>query len=139
MNDSGIPSPAPSLRAVPDLLDVRDGFAAEAPPGKAPVPTAAEHARALAEVERLTEAVDNLKVALETNREIGAAVGILMATEQLSYAQAFNRLRSESQSRHAKLRALAQQVIETGMLGPAAGTDRPTANGRVPPRRLQTR
>lgn len=46
----------------------------------------------------------NLQRALDSNREIGAAVGILMARRRLSDEQAFDLLRSISQHRHLKLR-----------------------------------
>jgi hypothetical protein len=62
----------------------------------------------------------NLEVALETNREIGQAIGILMATDQITADQAFDQLRSASQHMHRKLRTIAADVVETGTLAGAA-------------------
>ena len=72
----------------------------------------------LVEVHRVRAA--NLEQALATNREIGQAIGILMATEQITADQAFDRLRSASQHLHRKLRGIAADVVQTGML-PATG------------------
>jgi hypothetical protein len=58
----------------------------------------------------------NLEEALATNREIGQAIGILMASEQLTAVQAFERLRTVSQHTHRKLREIAADVTETGVL-----------------------
>jgi signal transduction histidine kinase/DNA-binding response OmpR family regulator len=56
----------------------------------------------------------NLKVALATNRQIGAAIGILMVTERITSEQAFDRLRDVSQRTHRKLRDVADEVVYTG-------------------------
>jgi hypothetical protein len=58
----------------------------------------------------------NLEEALATNREIGQAIGILMATDHLTAEQAFERLRTASQHSHRKLRDIAADVAETGVL-----------------------
>lgn len=58
----------------------------------------------------------NLEEALATNREIGQAIGILMATDHLTAEQAFDVLRTASQHSHRKLRAIAADVVETGTL-----------------------
>jgi hypothetical protein len=62
----------------------------------------------------------NLEEALATNREIGQAIGILMATDHLTAAQAFDALRTASQHSHRKLRAIAADVVETGVLSEVA-------------------
>jgi hypothetical protein len=54
--------------------------------------------------------------ALRSRDVIGQAKGILMAGHQVSAAEAFDLLRRTSQSRHVKLRDLAQHVAETGAL-----------------------
>jgi signal transduction histidine kinase/DNA-binding response OmpR family regulator len=56
----------------------------------------------------------NLERALTSNRQIGAAMGILMARLRLTDQQAFDLLRSESQHRHRKLRDIAEEVMMTG-------------------------
>jgi len=63
----------------------------------------------------------NLELALATNREIGQAIGILMATDHLTATQAFERLRAASQHSHRKLRDIAADVTETGVLAVVAG------------------
>jgi ANTAR domain len=61
----------------------------------------------------------NLELALATNREIGQAIGILMATHHLTASQAFDQLRKASQHAHRKLREIAADVVETGTLADA--------------------
>jgi signal transduction histidine kinase/DNA-binding response OmpR family regulator len=60
--------------------------------------------------------VSNLRTALATNRQIGAAIGVIMATEKLTNEQAFERIRSVSQRTHRKLRDVADEVLYTGRL-----------------------
>jgi ANTAR domain-containing protein len=62
----------------------------------------------------------NLEEALATNREIGQAIGILMAIHQITADQAFDKLRSTSQHLHRKLRSIAADVVETGTLAGAS-------------------
>lgn len=83
----------------------------------------AEHAVAAIRIEMLTNAAHdararaaNLEEALTTNREIGQAIGVLMATDRLTAEQAFGRLRSASQHSHRKLREIAADVVTTGAL-----------------------
>ena len=60
--------------------------------------------------------VKNLETALETNRHIAMAIGILMARQGLTEDQAFAELRDASQRRHVKLRDVAEQIVLTGDL-----------------------
>jgi GAF domain-containing protein len=60
--------------------------------------------------------VTNLYRALESSREIGTAMGILMTRELLTRDQAFDLLRLASQRSHRKLRAIASEIVDTGML-----------------------
>jgi hypothetical protein len=91
---------------------------------------------------QLTRAA-NLEEALATNREIGQAIGILMATDHVTAEQAFEQLRTASQHTHRKLREIAADVAETGALTlppelvRAQVKDGPTSDGR-PGRRTQT-
>ena len=48
---------------------------------------------------------------MATNREIGAAVGILMATHQISQATAFDMLSGASQRLNRKLRDIAASIV----------------------------
>ncbi len=70
----------------------------------------------------------NLNAALDSNRQIGAAMGILMARHQLSYDGAFTALRVASQHLHYKLRDIAEEVVLTGAL-PSRHNHRPPAAG----------
>ena len=58
----------------------------------------------------------NLLKALETNREIGVAMGILMQRHCLTREQAFDVLRVASQDSNRKLSAVATEVADTGTL-----------------------
>ena len=59
---------------------------------------------------------DNLERALASNRTIGTAIGILMALERVTSAEAFDLLRQCSQRTNRKLRDVAEDVIFTGAL-----------------------
>ena len=74
--------------------------------------------------------VCNLRRALETNREIGMAMGILMAKDLLTKEQAFEALRTASQNLNVKLADIAGQVAETGEL-PARRSGRDAGARRV--------
>ena len=65
------------------------------------------------------DTANHLIRALETNREIGLAMGILMATGKLTSQQAFHQLRTASQDLNRKLRDIAADVALTGAV-PAA-------------------
>ena len=58
----------------------------------------------------------HLKRALESNREIGVAIGVLMQAHRLSQAQAFDVLRAASQDSNRKLADIAIEVVDTGTL-----------------------
>ena len=60
---------------------------------------------------------DQLEKGMHTNREIGAAVGILMATHDIGQEQAFELLSSASQRLNRKLRDIATSIVR--------GEDRP--------------
>ena len=61
----------------------------------------------------------NLRVALSSNRQIGAALGIIMQRYQIDNDESFALLRSFSQRLNRKLRDIADDVIRTGDLPPA--------------------
>ena len=79
---------------------------------------AAAVARATAEAK-----TRNLLVALKSSREIGVAMGIIMAYEKVTRDQAFDLLRIASQHTHRKVADIAAEVAETGVL-PQAARDR---------------
>ncbi len=74
---------------------------------------------------------DGLTAALQSNRDIGAALGVLMARLLVTREQAFDLMRVASQRTNRKLRDIAQDVLDSGTLpffeepprrrGPAAG------------------
>jgi hypothetical protein len=72
---------------------------------------------------------DHLARALQSSRDIGAAMGILMATYKVTREQAFDLLSVSSQHSQRKLAAVALDVVETGSL-----TIPPTALRRPVPR-----
>lgn len=57
-----------------------------------------------------------LAAALASNREIGVAMGVLMASRKITRRQAFDLLRIASQHSHRKLAAIAIDVAESGTL-----------------------
>lgn len=71
--------------------------------------------------------VANLERALASNREIGVAMGILMASHAVTREQAFDLLRITSQNTNRKLVAIATDVADTGVfeLPPAGIRSRP--------------
>jgi hypothetical protein len=62
------------------------------------------------------EKAANLEIALRNSREIGIAIGVLMATHKLTREQGFDLLRIASQATHRKLRDIATEVADTGAL-----------------------
>jgi hypothetical protein len=100
-----------------------------------------ERATALVHRERLTDLVDsattraaNLDVALESNREIGVAIGVLMSQHKLTRQHAFDVLREASQRTHRKLRDVAADVTETGTIELLAERTTPMPHRVVPAR-----
>jgi signal transduction histidine kinase/DNA-binding response OmpR family regulator/PAS domain-containing protein len=67
---------------------------------------------------RAEDKAANLEKALSSNRHIGAAMGILMAQLKVTDDQAFDMLRKASQTRHRKLRDIAEEVMVTGEISP---------------------
>jgi hypothetical protein len=59
---------------------------------------------------------DNLRHALESNREIGVAIGVLMHQHRITREQAFDLLRVASQDTNRKLADVAADVADTGVL-----------------------
>ncbi|MGI8664858.1 MAG: ANTAR domain-containing protein [Jatrophihabitans sp.] len=60
----------------------------------------------------------NLQIALTSNRQIGTALGILMANHKITDTAAFTLLRTTSQRTHRKLRDIADDVVQAGCLDP---------------------
>ena len=76
----------------------------------------AAHASTLVALYEAEHTKDNLRAALDSNRRIGAAIGVLMAMHKVTEDQAFDMLRVASQLLHRKLRDIAAEVVEVGAL-----------------------
>ena len=72
-----------------------------------------------------------LRTAVESNRRIGAAVGVLMVRYGLTEERAFDALRRTSNTSNRKLRDVADDVLFTGSL--------PGRSGSLPPAAAQPR
>jgi hypothetical protein len=57
-----------------------------------------------------------LKTALVNSREIGMAMGVVMATYKVTREQAFDLLRISSQNSNRRLVEIATEVVDTGAL-----------------------
>ncbi|MGV8910743.1 MAG: ANTAR domain-containing protein [Propionicimonas sp.] len=64
--------------------------------------------------QQVAEQQTSLQLAIESHRQIGQAVGILVERHRLLPSQAFDRIKQASQKRNLKLREIASRVIETG-------------------------
>ena len=73
-----------------------------------------EQARLAEIADRQTGEVHHLQIALTTNREIGVAVGILMAKQGLDRDEAFDLLSRASQASNRKLHEIALEVTRVG-------------------------
>jgi hypothetical protein len=60
----------------------------------------------------------NLEKALQSNRQIGMAVGVIMATHRLTPERSFELMRLASMNHNRKLRDVADSVVLTGSLDP---------------------
>lgn len=65
---------------------------------------------------RHRDQAEQLQLALESNRQIGMAMGVLMSSQHVTRQQAFDLLRIASQHTHRKLVDIATDVSETGIL-----------------------
>ena len=61
---------------------------------------------------------EGVTAALQSNRDIGAALGVLMARMLVTREQAFDLMRIASQRTNRKLRDIAADVLDTGTLAP---------------------
>lgn len=86
----------------------------------------AAHASLALEKAFMAERNDNLEAALASNRRIGMAIGILMASLKVTDEQAFDLLRMTSQHVHRKLRDVAEEVVLTGAVPRWSGSTKRT-------------
>ena len=81
---------------------------------------------------RTEDTSSNLRLALESNRAIGVALGVLSPVHHGTQAQAFDLRRAVSQHPNRKLAVVAQEVADTGTLSMPARAQRstdPTVHG----------
>lgn len=76
----------------------------------------AEHAAISLQLATVEEQAENLQEALQSNRRIGVALGIIMIEYRVSEQGAFDMLRVISQNSHRKVRDVAEEVAFTGVL-----------------------
>ncbi len=76
-----------------------------------PAEAAAIAADALARVAELGDEVSQLKGALQSNRRIGMAMGLVMGQLGVADDEAFDALRQISQNTNRKLRDVADDII----------------------------
>ncbi|SDE84934.1 GAF and ANTAR domain-containing protein [Pseudonocardia oroxyli] len=76
----------------------------------------AAHAAVAMDAARERRHAQDLDEALQSNRRIGMAMGVLMGRGLVTEEQAFDLLRRASQFLNVKLRDIAEQVIDTGDL-----------------------
>jgi len=82
----------------------------------------AAHASSLIALHEAQDEAATLETALHSSREIGVALGVLMAHRKVTQDHAFAMLRVASQNLHRKLRDIASEVVETGTLPPLPQT-----------------
>jgi hypothetical protein len=93
----------------------------------------ATHAAAVVALHDNRDRAENLQKALQSNRDIGIAIGVLMASHKVTREQAFDLLRIASQHTNRRLRDIALDVADTGTLEvapPGPGQGRPRPGGR---------
>ena len=66
------------------------------------------------ELEAALSKVGELQAALQSSREIGMAMGIVMERHRLTPDRAFLVLQRISQRRNLKLRDVAEHIVQTG-------------------------
>ena len=90
----------------------------------------ATHGGLLVNAMLATDRARNLQHALESNREIGMAIGVLMNQHRLSRVQAFDVLRAASQDSNRKLAEIAIEVVDTGTLNIRGWPAHPSSDER---------
>ena len=68
------------------------------------------------DLDTVRQQADDLQAALESDRRIGMAIGILVVTRQLTDDAAFDCLRQVSSRRNVGLRPVAEEVVHEGAL-----------------------
>ncbi|GEO94459.1 GAF and ANTAR domain-containing protein [Kocuria turfanensis] len=123
-----------TLVADPDLVaalnlysDVPDAFDAQTEWAGTMLAT---HAAWAVSTALAQERAENLELALRSNREIGTAIGVLMAQHKLTRQQAHELLRLASQDTNRKMADIATEVVDTGELSLPRRPGRPAPEAR---------
>jgi hypothetical protein len=112
-----------SASEISDVIDsvVTEAEAAFGPPEAWPdeLVASVEAARVnlkaiVARIEDVVVRAHNLERALDSNRQIGVAIGILVAQHKISQGAAFELMRVASQRQHRKLSLVAEDVVLFG-------------------------
>ena len=106
---------------VPDRAEVTahvDAVFATSPSASQLTPVEAYLLEALERLDSAETKASQLETALGHSREIGAAIGVLMALRKLTRDQAFDLLRRASMAQNVKVHVLAARVVETGSTDP---------------------
>lgn len=77
----------------------------------------ADHATIAIDSATVADRAETLRAGLETNRWIGAAVGVLVERHKVSPEQAFDLLKVASQRTNRRLADLAEELVQTGQVG----------------------
>lgn len=73
-------------------------------------------ARPEIDVDAAFREIENLRIALRSNRRIGIAIGLIMAQCHATDHEAFELLRQRSMDTNRKMADLAEQVVQVGRL-----------------------
>lgn len=104
--------------------------------------TFAEHASIALGWARIRDEADSVRHGIDTSREIGKALGIIMASLKVPEREAFQILRNASGQTHRKLREIAAEVVFTGappVVNRREPAEEPVATGDVSEPRVDTR
>ncbi len=75
-----------------------------------------DSAQARPEVDAASGEIENLRIALRSNRRIGIAIGLIMAQCHATDHEAFELLRQRSMDTNRKMADLAERVVQVGRL-----------------------
>jgi GAF domain-containing protein len=93
----------------------------------------ADHAAIALDRARSDSKAENLQIALESSREIGIALGILVERYKITSEQAFDMMRVASQHSHRKLRTIAADLVHTGEFRTETGAGELPGSGATAP------
>lgn len=79
----------------------------------------ARHAAVAVDSATSADSARNLEAALQTSRDIGAAIGVLVERYRVTPEHAFSMLRTVSSQTNRKLVTIAEELLHSGELGPS--------------------